>query len=100
MKKTILIASLSLMLGACATTGTQATADSAASAIAAAQAAKGKAAAAGYEWRDTASIIDDARGAVEAREFSKATELAAKAERQSLAALKQHEAQKNAGSTN
>ena len=100
MKKTILIASLSLTLGACATTGNQATAASAASAIAAAQAAKSQAAEAGYEWRDTGAIIDDARKAAEAKEFSKASELAAKAERQSVAALKQYEAQKNAASTN
>lgn len=100
MKKTILIASFSLLLGACATNGTTATADSAASAIAAAQAAKGKAAEAGYEWRDTGKIIEKAQKAAEAKEYTKAAELAALAERQSVAALKQHEEQKNASSMN
>lgn len=98
MKKTILLISLSLLLGACATAPRTpaATAESAASAIAAAEAARGKAAEVGYEWRDTAEIITEAKKAAEAKEYDKAVKLAGKAERQGVAALKQYEEQKNA----
>lgn len=99
MKQAILLALLSLVLGACATTGTPETAETAASAIAAAQAARAKAAEVGYEWRDTGNIIEEAQKASEAKEYDKAAELAAKAERQSVAALKQYEEQKHAAGT-
>lgn len=96
MKTTGLIVSLSLLLGACATAGVPATAKSATHAIEHAQAAQLKAAEVGHEWRDTGTIIADARKAVEAGEFDRASELAALAERQSLAALKQYKSQRNA----
>lgn len=98
MKKTIMIATLSLMLGACATNGTQSSsADDATQAIAAAQAAKAKVAKVGYEWRDTGAIIDEAKKAAEAKEYDKATKLANQAEQQSVTAMAQYEAQKDAG---
>lgn len=96
MKTTGLIVSLSLLLGACATAGVPANAKSAAHAIEHAEAAKMKAAKVGYEWRDTGSIIANAKKAAEASEFDRASELAALAERQSLAALKQYKSQRNA----
>lgn len=99
MKNTILIAALSLMLGACATTGggSQTSANDAAQAIAAAQAAREKVAKVGYEWRDTGSLLDKAKQAAEAKEYDKAAALASEAEKQSVAAMAQYEAQKNAG---
>ncbi len=98
MKKTMIIATLSLMLGACATTGTQAnSADDATRAIAAAQAATEKVAKVGYEWRDTGAIIDNAKKAAEAKEYDKAAKLASQAEQQSVAAMTQYEAQKDVG---
>ncbi len=101
MKNTVLFAALSLMLGACATTGggTEASADDATQAIAAAQTAREKVAKVGYEWRDTGTLIDQAKQAAEAKEYDKAASLAKEAEHQSAAAMAQYEAQKNAGSS-
>lgn len=90
MKKTLIAASLSLLLSACASNGTTAAGpDDAAAAIAAAEAARSQAATLGYEWRDTGAMIAQAKKAVEAKEFSKAVSLAAAAERQSVYAVKQ-----------
>lgn len=94
MKKIILTASLTLMLAACASTGTTSmTADDANKAIASAEAAQTKAAAVGYEWRDTGKIIKSAKTAAEAKEYEKAITLAKKAEQQGINAVKQHDAQ-------
>lgn len=101
MNKTIMIAILSLMLGACATTGSststdsQVTAETAAQAIASAEAARAKAAAVGYEWRDTGALIDDARKAAEAKDYNKATNLAKEAENQAVSGVKQYELEKS-----
>ena len=95
MKNTILIAALSLLLSACATTGSTATATEATQAIAAAEAATGKVAKVGYEWRDTRAIIDAAKKAAKAEDYDKAAELAKKAEHQSLAAMEQYKSQKD-----
>ena len=65
-------------------------------AIAAAKAAKKKAAAVGYEWRDTGKIIKKAEKALKAGDYAKAVKLAKKAERQSKNALAQYETNKNA----
>ena len=90
MKKTILTASLSLLLAACASSGgTTASADDASKAIAAAEAANKQAASVGYEWRDTGKMIKAAQEAVEAKEYDKAVSLAGKAERQGMNAVKQ-----------
>lgn len=101
MKKTILTAAMSLLLAACASNGgTTASADSAAQAIAAAEAAQAKASAVGYEWRDTASMIEAAKKAVEAKQYEQAVDLAAQAERQSINAVKQQAEQVAAVSAN
>jgi len=90
MKKIILTASLSLLLSACASSGgTTAAAGDATQAIAAAEAATAKAAAVGYEWRDTHKMIKAAKKAAEAKEYDKAVALASQAERQSVNAVKQ-----------
>ena len=98
MKKTILTASLSLLLVACASDGGNkaAMADDAAQAIAAAEAARQQAQAVGYEWRDTGKIINAARKASEAKEYDKAVSLAKKAEQQSVNAVKQQAEQSTA----
>jgi len=97
MKKTILTASLSLLLAACASNGgTTAAADDARQAIAAAEAARAKAASVGYEWRDTHKMIKAAQKAVDAHEYDKAVSLAGKAERQSINAVKQQKEQEKA----
>ena len=51
----------------------------------------------GAEWRDTGKLIKEANEAIKAGDFDKATKLANKAKRQSINALAQAEAQKNAG---
>lgn len=101
MKKTILTASLSLLLAACASNGgTSAAANDAAQAIAAAEAARSQAAAVGYEWRDTGKIIAAARKAADGQKYDKAVALASKAERQSVYAVKQQADQANAAAVN
>jgi hypothetical protein len=100
MNKTLLVLGFSLFLGACATAAPEPTADNASSAIAAARHAKEKAARVGHEWRDTGDYIDDAIKAAEAQEYARAIELASLAKRQSLAALSQYKAQKNAARIN
>lgn len=97
MKKALLTASLSLLLAACASNGgTNAAAEDAAQAIAAAEAARAKAAAVGYEWRDTAKMIKAAKEAAKAKEYNKAVTLAGQAERQGQNALKQYHEQSKA----
>lgn len=58
-------------------------------AIAAAEKSRDAAAAAGFEWRDTTQLIDDAKKAAAAGEFDKAIKLAGEAERQGALAVKQ-----------
>lgn len=100
MKKTILTASLSLLLAACASNGgTSASADDASKAISAAEAANKKAASVGYEWRDTGKMIKAAQKAAEAKEYAKAVSLATKAEHQGMNAVKQQAEQAKAASS-
>ena len=62
----------------------------AAQAIAAAKAARNKAAAVGYEWRDTGKLIKKAQKALKKKDYKKAIKLANKARRQGeLAALQE-----------
>ena len=101
MKKTLLIASLALLTSACASNQTvqiPATPENAASAIAAAEAASSKAAAVGYQWRDTGKLIASAKKASVAKDAAKAIALAQQALRQSENALKQQAQQKDAAS--
>lgn len=95
MKKVVLIASLVLLGTACTTTQTvQAPAEEATKAIAAAEAARSKVAAVGFEWRDTAKLIEQAKKAEAAKETNKAIKLAQQAQRQSENAYQQYEASK------
>ncbi|MGM0593902.1 MAG: SoxXA-binding protein [Pseudomonadota bacterium] len=90
MKKTIMTASLALLLSACASNGgTTANADNAAQAIAAAETARKEAAAVGYEWRDTGKILKAAKKAAKEQDYQRAMYLAGVAERQSENAVKQ-----------
>ena len=99
MKKTLFIASLALLASACASTQTAklpATPENAAAAIAAAEAASNKAAAVGYQWRDTAKLIASAKKAESTKDSAKAIELAQLAHRQSENAIAQQAQQKDA----
>ncbi len=101
MKKSLFIASLALLASACASTQTAqvaATPENAAIAIAAAEAASSKAAAVGYQWRDTSKLIDSAKEASAAKDAAKAIKLAELALHQSENALKQQAQQKDAAS--
>ena len=95
MKKIAIIATLVLLGSACSTTQTQTAQEMAktpaesAKAIAAAEAARSKAAAVGYEWRDTGKLIDAAKKAQAAKDNAKAVKLAKQAQRQAENALKQ-----------
>lgn len=95
MRKTILALAAAALLGSgCATQTTKpADAEQAAAAIAAAEASRAAAAAVGYEWRDTAKMIEDAKKAVVEKDFDKAVKLAKEAERQGQAAVAQHKQQ-------
>jgi hypothetical protein len=95
MRKTILALAAATLLGAgCATqTAKPADAGQAAAAIAAAEASRAAAAAVGYEWRDTAKMIEDAKKAVEEKDFDKAVKLAKQAEKQGKNAVAQHQQQ-------
>lgn len=95
MRKTILALAAATLLGAgCATqTAKPADAEQATAAIAAAEASRAAAEAVGYEWRDTAKMIADAKKAVEEKDFDKAVKLAKQAERQGKEALAQHKQQ-------
>src|SRR5512139_3894150 len=64
-------------------------AEEAKNAIAAAEKSREQAAAAGYEWRDTESLIENAKKAAAANDFDKAIKLAGQAERQGALAVKQ-----------
>ncbi|MDH5784834.1 MAG: hypothetical protein OEZ16_04400 [Chromatiales bacterium] len=101
MKKVALIASLVLLGSACTTTPTQTSAPEvqappaeSAKAIASAEAARSKVDAVGFEWRDTAALIDEAKKAEAAGETNKAIKLAKQAQRESENGLKQYEASK------
>jgi hypothetical protein len=101
MKKTLIIAPLALLASACANTQTTAQAPAYASpaeAIAAAEAANSKAAAVGYEWRDTHKLIKGAKKAEAAKDSAKAMKLAVLALHQGENAVKQHAEQKDAAS--
>lgn len=110
MKKVLIIAPLILLASACATTQTSEapsappapapSASAAADAIASAEAAAAKADAVGYQWRDTAALIDEAKKAMESNDSAKATALAKQAQHEAENALAQYEAQKDAGSRN
>ena len=56
-----------------------------------ADAAIAKAAKAGYEWRDTSAMLDEAKAAEKAGDYNKAVALAGQAERQAINAVKQHD---------
>lgn len=58
-------------------------------AIAAAEQARQRAAAVGYEWRDTGKFIDEAKAALAKKDYDTALALATKAERQGKAAVAQ-----------
>jgi uncharacterized lipoprotein YajG len=96
MKKMLAIAATALLLNACAAAPTNqpATMKSTSAAIAAAEAANKQAASVGFEWRDTAQIIKEAKKAAEAKEYEKASKLAKQAEHQGISAVKQAETAK------
>ena len=99
MKKTLFIASIALLASACASTQTAqapASADEATQAIAAAKASAKKAAAVGYQWRDTGKLIAGAEKALKANDAAKAIKLATKAQRQGEYAVQQQAAQSEA----
>lgn len=91
MKKITVIASLALLLGGFASANA---AQDPAEAIAAAESARSEAAKAGYEWRDTAQLIEDAKKAAAENDAKKAIALAQQAQRQSENAMKQAQAAK------
>ncbi len=85
--KRFLSLSAALVLSACASTNSAApeapnTSESAASAIAAAEAAQKQADSVGYEWRDTADMIKQAKEAAAASDFDRAVATAQRAKRQ------------------
>lgn len=55
-----------------------------------AEEAVAKAAAVGFEWRDTAQLLTDAKAANEAKDYNTAVALAGQAERQANNAVKQY----------
>lgn len=94
MKRAILVLTTTLFLGACAGTGGQkaaapATEESANQAIAAAEMTTQQAGKAGFEWRDTGKMLDQAKEAAAKKEYAQALKLANKAKRQSENALLQ-----------
>ncbi len=96
MRKTILALAAATLLGTgCATqtASKPADAEQAAAAIAAAETSRAAAAAVGYEWRDTAKMIADAKKAAEEKDFSKAVKLAREAEQQGKNGVAQHQQQ-------
>lgn len=88
----LVLATIALLGSGCASQPSQkpATAETANAAIAAAEASRSKADAVGYEWRDTAAMIDEAKKAMEAKNYAKAIELAGTAEQQGKLAVAQH----------
>lgn len=64
-------------------------ANKAKAAIAAAEKSRDAAAAAGFEWRDTSKMIEDAKKAAAANEYDEAIQLAGEAEREGALAVKQ-----------
>ena len=99
MKKMMTVIAATVALSACATQSMEsnASAADATQAIAAAKASAKKAAAVGYEWRDTGKIIKKAQADADKGDYNAAVKLANKAETQGELAVKQHAAQLNAG---
>ncbi|MGE0081390.1 MAG: SoxXA-binding protein [Thiohalomonadaceae bacterium] len=94
MKKYALLLAATLLASACANQGPSqpaATADSANQAIAAAEASLKKAQQVGYQWRDTESLITQAKEAAAKQDFATAQNLANQAEQQGQLAVKQYE---------
>ena len=69
-------------------------------AIGAAEKARKAADKVGYEWRDTAKLIKQARAAAKKKNYTQAIKLANEAKKQGDNALAQYHDQKNAGSIN
>jgi len=69
-------------------------------AIAAAEQARKAADAVGYEWRDTAKLIKQAKRAATKKDFTQAIKLANKAKKQGDDAVAQYHEQKNVGAMN
>lgn len=102
MKTYFATAIMALFLAACAGTATKegsgtSEAQEAKQAIGDAEAAAEKADSVGYLWRDTEQMIKDAKKAVEAKNYEKATKLAEEARRQSELAYQQYLDQRGAG---
>ncbi len=91
MKKFLTLIAGATLLGACATQpkALAPTEENAAKSIAAAETANKKAAAAGFEWRDTGKMLKQAKEAAAKKDYAKAIELAQRAERQGENALNQ-----------
>lgn len=91
MTKLFTLAAAAILLSACAsqTAKIEPTEENAVRSIAAAEAANKKAAAIGFEWRDTGKFIKQAKEAAAKKEYAKSIELAQKAERQGHNAVKQ-----------
>jgi hypothetical protein len=91
MTKLLTMAAAAVLLAACAgqTAKIEPSEENAASSIAAAEVANKEAAAIGFEWRDTAKIIKQAKEAAAKKEYAKSIELAQKAEHQGQNAVKQ-----------
>lgn len=89
---------LGLLLAGCAGTPEVSYGEAdAKTAIEAAKAATAKAKSVNYEWRDTGKMIKKAEEAAKTGKFEDAVKMAKKAERQSINAYAQYEANKNAG---
>ncbi|MEJ2360268.1 MAG: hypothetical protein P8Z75_02390 [Gammaproteobacteria bacterium] len=103
MKKLIPFAvAASLALGGCASgggmsSGAMHNAQDAAAAIKAAEQELAAAKAVDYVWRDTGKMIKKAKAEAKAGKYNKAYHLAELAKRQSINAVAQEKAQKNAG---
>ncbi|MFA7619978.1 MAG: hypothetical protein WC012_13135 [Thiohalomonadaceae bacterium] len=94
MKKHVLVLAAALLASACTnqvSSQPAPTADSAQEAIAAAEASVNKAQKVGYEWRDTAKLIAQAKEAAAKQDFATAQALANQAEQQGKLAVKQYE---------
>ena len=88
MKMVLTAVATCLLLSACAS-GPRYNDSKASAAIAAAESAMKNAAKTGFGWRDTGKILDEAKKAQKAEDYKKAIELAGRAERQSMNAIKQ-----------
>lgn len=98
MKKSLIPALfLGLTLAACAAPSDNAANTNVAAAIKAAEQATARVDEVGYAWRDTGTMIEDARKAAEQGETEQALALANEARQQSELAWEQYERNKNAG---